>query len=376
VASDPLVSLLADLVAIPSMNPMGSGRTGPEYSEARIADYVAAYLRRNMIDVETYEVAAGRPNVLGYVSAGADSTLLLEAHTDTVHVDSMTIPPFDPVIRDGRLFGRGSCDTKGSLAAFLHSVSAIVAGKGSPKFNVIIAAIADEEYRFSGARSAVERGLKADLGISGEPTRLAVVRAHKGVTRWKITTHGVPAHSAYPEQGENAIYRMGAVLRRLEAYAKNLRESRSDPLLGPASLSVGVISGGEAVNVVPDRCVIEIDRRTLPGESREEILSAVHEALRGESDWEGESPYLSVEGMDVAAGSAVVNLLSGAVREVTGSVNVEAAQYATDAGIYNTAGIPTVVFGPGDINDAHTRRESIELESLMTTSHIIRRLLC
>jgi acetylornithine deacetylase len=373
--SDPLVRLLADLVAIPSVNPMGRGKSGPGYLEHDVAVYVEAYLRRHGVGTEVNDVLPGRPNVTGFIDAGAEKTLLLEAHCDTVQAESMTIPPFTPELRDGRLYGRGSCDTKGALAAFLHGVCSHLDAGGRLRFNVIMLAAADEEYQFTGARHAVEHGLKADFGIVGEPTRLRIVRAHKGVTRWRIVTRGVAAHSAYPERGTNAIYAMGHVLERLEEYGKTLRGSAGHPLLGSPSLSAGVIEGGEAVNIVPDRCSVELDRRTLPGETTEEVLGGARRSLRMVPGWEFDPPHLAVAGMEVPEGSPVVGLLSGAMAGEGRDVHVESAQYATDAGIYNGAGIPCVVFGPGDIAQAHTAEEWIDLENLHAASAVVRSLI-
>ena len=373
--SDPLVRLLADLVAIPSVNPMGRGKAGPGYSEHEVAAYVEAYLRRHGVETRVNDVLPGRPNVTGFIDSGAEKTLLLEAHCDTVQAESMTIPPFSPEIRDGRLYGRGSCDTKGSLAAFLYGVCSHLDAGGRLRFNVIMIAAADEEYQFTGARHAVAHGLKADFGIVGEPTRLRIVRAHKGVTRWRIVTRGVAAHSAYPERGVNAIYAMGHVLDRLEKYGKALRGSAVHPLLGSASLSAGVIEGGEAVNIIPDRCTVEVDRRTLPAETTEEVVGGVRSALEEVSGWEFDPPHLAVAGMEVPEESPVVRLLSGAIAGVCGEASVEAAQYATDAGIYNGAGIPSVVFGPGDIAQAHTADEWINIEDLHAAAAVVRSLI-
>jgi acetylornithine deacetylase len=375
VLSDPLVSLLADLVAIPSVNPMGRGKTGPGYREQEIAVYVAEYLRAHGVDTRVSEVVPGRPNVTGYIDAGAGKTLLLEAHADTVQAEAMSVPPFAPAVRNGRLYGRGACDTKGSLAAFLHGVCSTLEAGPKLRFNLVILAAADEEYQFSGARHALDAGLKADFGIVGEPTSLRIIRAHKGVTRWRIVTRGVAAHSAYPERGVNAIYAMGHVLGRLESYAATLSLTRPHPLLGSPSLSAGVIQGGEAVNMVPDRCVLEVDRRTLPGESDEHVLGGARKALEGIAGWQFEPPHLSAGGMDVPEESPVVGLLSRAVAGVCGDVQVESAQYATDAGLYNGAGIPSVVFGPGNIAQAHTAEEWIDLESLRSAAAVVRSLI-
>jgi acetylornithine deacetylase/succinyl-diaminopimelate desuccinylase family protein len=373
-SSDPLVRLLADLVAIPSVNPMGREGSGPGFLEKEVAEFVDGYLRARGVDTHVSDVAPGRPNVTGFIDVKAEKTLLLEAHLDTVRAESMSIAPFTPVVRDGRLYGRGACDTKGSLASFLHGVCSLLGAGGRLRYNVVMLAVADEEYQFTGARHAVAEGLKADFGIVGEPTRLRIVRAHKGVIRWRIVTRGIAAHSAYPERGENAIYAMGRVLGRLESYGIALRRSAPHPLLGNPSLSAGVIQGGEAVNVVPDRCEVEMDRRTLPGESSGDVLESAAKALDGVGAWSFEPPHLAVGGMEVEEESPVVRLLSGAIGRANGPVQVEAGQYATDAGVYNGAGIPTVVFGPGDIAQAHTADEWIDCEELHEAAEVVRSL--
>jgi acetylornithine deacetylase len=371
---EPVVKLLQELVAIPSMNPMGRARFSDEYSEEALAQYLAAFLKRRGLDVQLQQIAPRRLNVLASIEVHAPRTILLEAHLDTVHAENMKIAPFDPVIREDKMYGRGVCDTKGSLATFVQaSLNALE--KKSLHSNVILLFVADEEYQFTGARYAVQNGLRADYGIAGEPTRLRIVHAHKGVTRWRVWTRGRAAHSAYPERGENAIYRMADVLQRLEQYAKNLTRSKPHPVLGTPTLSVGVIEGGQAVNVVPDRCWIEIDRRSLPGETAERIVAETRKFLNDLSDWEFDEPHLSVEGMEVSKESEVVQQLATAIEAVTGTAMLEAAPYATDAGIYHAAGIPTVVFGPGDIAQAHTDEEYIDLQQVHQAVQIMERFL-
>jgi acetylornithine deacetylase len=375
VIMDPVVSLLSDLVAIPSMNPMGRGRTGAEYTEQALAEFVLTFLAKNGIDCELQQMLPGRPNVLGHIDANASQTIMLEAHLDTVHADSMTIEPFTPVVRNGQLFGRGSCDTKGSMAAFLQAVIQAKKTPGRLRYNVLLLFVSDEEYRFTGAQHAVKKGLKADFGIAGEPTQLKIVRSHKGVTRWKMVTKGVAAHSAYPERGKNAIYAMSKIINRLDKYAAELYAGSRYPLLGAPSLSVGVIEGGQAVNVVPDRCSIEVDRRTLPDETMQSVIGPIQVLLKDLPDWEMKEPHLSVAGMEVSEHAPALEALAGSIKAVQGDVTVEGAQYATDAGIYNAVGIPTVVFGPGDIAQAHTEAEFIDLHQLDQAVAIIERLL-
>ena len=354
---------------------MGRGRTGAEYTEQALAEFVLAFLTKNGIDCELQQMLPGRPNVLGYIDANASQTIMLEAHLDTVHADSMTIEPFTPVVRNGQLFGRGSCDTKGSMAAFLQAVIQAKKTPGRLRYNVLLLFVSDEEYRFTGAQHAVKKGLKADFGIAGEPTQLKIVRSHKGVTRWKMVTKGVAAHSAYPERGKNAIYAMSKIINRLDKYAAELYSGSRHPLLGAPSLSVGVIEGGQAVNVVPDRCSIEVDRRTLPDETMQSVIGPIQALLKDLPDWEMKEPHLSVAGMEVSEHAPGLKALAGSIKAVRGDVLVEGAQYATDAGIYNAVGIPTVVFGPGDIAQAHTESEFIDLHQLDQAVAIIERLL-
>jgi acetylornithine deacetylase len=168
---------------------------------------------------------------------------------------------------------------------------------------------------------------------------------------------------------------MGRVLGRLEAYGTSLRGSPPHPLLGPPSFSAGVIEGGEAVNIVPGRCTLEVDRRTLPGETAAQVLGEAAGVLGGLGGWSFDPPHLSVPGMEVSVESPAVRFLSLALRDVCGETQVEAAQYATDAGVYNGAGIPAVVFGPGDIAQAHTAEEWIDIENLHAAAAVIRRLI-
>lgn len=368
-------ALLADLVAIPSMNPMGRARAGAEYMEENVAAYVANYLRRNSVDVSVEEVEPGRPNVVARIEVRAPSTVMLEAHLDTVHADAMEVPPFTPEVKGGRLYGRGSCDTKGSLAAFLSAATSLLDRPGSLRHNIVLAAVVDEEYRFRGARHLVKSTINADWAVAGEPTLLRIVRAHKGVTRWKVVTRGRAAHSAYPERGENAIYAMAQVIERLEGHAADLLEGRPHPLLGPPSLSVGVIEGGQTVNTVPASCWIDVDRRTLPAETSESVLAPVRCLLSEVCGATLESPYLEVAGMEVAESAPAVSHLADAIRGEGLDLTVEGAPYATDAGIYSSAGIPTVVFGPGDIAQAHTAAEFLELSQLEAAVAIIKRML-
>ena len=285
--------LLEDLIAIPSVNPMGRDVSGSEFFETRVTAYLVEYLKRLDVPFEQVDIAPGRSNVIARLDSPTDSrTVLLDAHQDTVPVDGMTIAPFEPVERDGRLYGRGSCDVKGGLAAMLWAFTRLARERPSEMSNVVLSLTCDEEATSLGINHLTESWSddsrsyqlcpqRPDVAIVAEPTQLDIVVAHRGATRWKLHTQGRACHSSRPNEGINAIYRMAQVVQHLEEYAAWLPDSRpAHPLCGPATLSVGRIEGGSSVNVVPDFCVIEIDRRVIPGEDNFAAAASMRPTLR------------------------------------------------------------------------------------------------
>jgi len=373
--ADELTKLLADLVAIPSINPMGRDRAGGEYLEENLAQHVFHYLTRHKIDVEIQHVFPGRPNVLGFVDVGACETMLLEAHLDTVPVDNMSIDPFDPVVKEGKLFGRGSCDTKASLAAILLSVKSLLASRNRLFRNIIIAAVCDEEYGLSGTKAIVKKGRKIHYAIVGEPTGLEIVNCHKGVVRWRMSVHGKSAHSAYPQQGVNAIFHMAPLLEALERHSGDLLGGRRHRMLGSATLSVGIIEGGQSVNTVPNLCTIEIDRRTLPGETATAITKTIKRIVPRSIRFSMARPHLVVPGLESQKNRILVRMLKGAFHKCGREVRIHGARYVTDASLYAARGIPSVVFGPGRIEQAHSEREFVRLSEVRAAVDIYRALL-
>ncbi len=369
--------LLRDLVRLPSINPMGRPLQGPEICEYRVTRYLEDLFRSLGVPYERQPVAPQRENIIArYDSPGAERTIVLEAHQDTVPIDNMTIDPFAAKIEDGRLYGRGACDIKGGMAAMLGAFARVVRDKPKGAANVLMACSVDEEHTTLGARRMGET-LKADMAVVAEPTQLNIVHAHKGICRWHLTVPGRSCHSSSPEQGVNAIYRMGRLLTAIEKYAERLRQSRSDPLLGPPTLSVGRIEGGTSVNTVPDRCTIEIDRRIIAGEDPLETPGQLIAFLKGEGGidfpFECAPPWAHKEALTPKGAEELIARLGSAIDSVVGSHRLMAVPYGTDAPHIAQAGIPAVVFGPGDIARAHTCDEWVELAEVEQASEILYR---
>jgi acetylornithine deacetylase/succinyl-diaminopimelate desuccinylase-like protein len=360
---------------------MGRSLAGPEVLETRLSAYLEDWFTRHGIPCRRQLISPGRDNLLAkFESPGSRRTLLFDVHQDTVPTDGMTIDPFLPRIEGGRMYGRGSCDIKGGMAAMLMAIARLCRERPQGAASVVLACTVDEEFTHTGSSRLAETDLGADLAIVAEPTLLDLVHCHKGALRWKIRTCGVACHSSTPHLGINAIYRMSRVLDALIEYAVALGNSTPDPIVGPPSLSVGRIEGGQSVNIVPDWCEIEIDRRLIPGEDPERSLQEARAFL---NDRLG-----SLEGIEF--GQPCVNLpplvprldewvgpLKGAVMRVTGcEPRVVGVPYGTDAGPLGASGLPCVVFGPGDIAQAHTKDEWVELDQVRQAAEAYYQIAC
>lgn len=360
-------ALLARLVACPSVNPGDRCPIEPPYGEGPLAALLADLLRGWGAEVRVWEIAPGRPNLVA-TFRGADParSLMFEAHTDTVQVSDMTIAPFTPEVRDGRLFGRGATDTKGSMAAMLLGIRRVLDEDGRMPVTVHVASACDEELGARGARQLIGNGFRPDVAVVGEPTDLAICHAHKGTMRWCIRTRGVAVHSSAPDRGVNAIYHMARVIRLIESEVVPMLHTRRHPLLGEATISVGTIQGGTQPNVVPAACTIEVDRRLLPNEDREAVTADLRARLER---LKAEEPRLQVdveatqyyEPLDVALDSAPCRLAAVACTRALGEARFVTAPWASNAGVFAAVGIPCVLFGPGSIRQAHTKDEFIEL---------------
>lgn len=369
----PVTQILADLVRINSVNSSYEGGPG----EREIATWIRQFFEQRGMNVWEDEVLPGRPNIIARLP-GRDATrrVVLEAHTDTVTVKGMSIPPFDPRIENGKLYGRGSSDTKAGLAAMMHAVASLHADDIQPPCEVWLAAVVDEEYSYRGVVKLCE-GLTAHAALVAEPTGLRAVIACKGVLRWRIVVRGKAAHSGKPHLGVNAIYHMAQIVLGLEAEHQRLA-GRAHPLLGPATLNVGVIQGGVQVNFVPDSCAIEIDRRLLPGETVEGVLAyyqgmldtlrAKHPAL----DAFMEAPMLTDEAMETPADSAPAQLAGTVLKEMGLNGELCGVPFSCDASKLSRQGVPSLVFGPGSIDQAHAAVEFVDLAEVERAAEFYR----
>jgi acetylornithine deacetylase len=366
---DPATSLLQRLVAIPSVNP----RDTDSPAEAGMAEFVAAWLRGAGVDVEIQTVLPERPNVLGRVRGRDRSRIvLLESHLDTVEIDGMTASPFGAEIREGRLYGRGACDAKGPLAAMMLTLAAL-ARDAPPPVDVMLAGVMDEEHRYRGVTALLERGEPFVAAIVGEPTDLDLIIAHKGCVRFAVTTHGRACHSSTPWEGDNAIMGMADVLAFIRRDSEPEALATVHPRVGPATVCVSLIQGGSAVNSVPATCTIYLDRRTLPGEEPLAVWAGYRDRLQAIAPGKITvcEPYLVDYAMDTDPASSIVRALEGAVRGIGRPAAVRGVSYGTDASKLARAGIPSVVFGPGSIRQAHSADEWIELRQVEAAATIL-----
>ena len=375
----PSLRILRDLIAIPSVNPMGRDDLPPEIvGEHAIAEDLAERLRRLGLDASLVG-QDGRTSVIAEAVAGPDAeTVLVASHIDTVPIDGMEIDPFDPVVEGGRILGRGSCDTKAGMAALLEALERVLAN-GTLRRNVLIVGEADEELGSLGVNDVLDflGDRRPDWVLATEPTDLRLINAHKGVVHARICAHGRACHSSDPGLGRNAIVLLAQAILAIESSAA-VFTTRPHPQLGPATLSVGVVRGGQAPNIVPDEARIWVDRRTLPDESAESVQQQVAAALEDAGLAEDvvveacseEKPPLETA-VDALATVATAEAMTAE------GLSAEPAHVAfgTDAGVFGRAGLPGIVLGPGSIDVAHTSREFVPMEEVEAMVRIFERLL-
>lgn len=351
VADPTLVDLVSELVRIDSINPvLEPGAAG----EGELARFVAAWLRDAGLEVTVGDAAPGRPNVIGVARGrGGGRSLMLNAHLDTVGVTGMDAP-FAPSVRDGRLYGRGAGDMKGSLAAIMQVGAAAAVDR--LRGDVIVTAVADEEVASIGTEAIIQRW-RADAAIVTEPTDEVVAIAHKGFVSFEVETTGLAAHGSRPDLGIDAIAAMGPILTGIRVLDDELRSRQPHPLLGTGSIHASVIEGGQEYSSYPARCLLLGERRTIPGETSADALRELEE-IAADTGARVEATF-DRDPFEADPDSDVVRAVLGA----RGEDSLGGVSFWADSALLQAAGIPTVVFGPR-VGGLHGVEEWVDLESL------------
>jgi acetylornithine deacetylase len=366
---DELERLLSDLVAIDSVNPdLVASATG----EYKIAIYIANWLERAGMEVQFIESKSGRPNIVGIArGTGGGKTLLLNGHMDTVGSGGME-NPHKPIIKGGRLYGRGAYDMKGGLAACMLAL--VAAKKQHLRGDVVFTAVIDEEYASLGTQQLATR-FHADGAIVAEFTELQVILAHRGFVWLEVETQGRAAHGSRPDLGIDAIVKMGKVLAELEKLDLNLRSNHTHPLLGSGSVHASLIAGGKELSTYPDRCLLTIERRTLPGETPIQIEREVQEIIEKIQNSDTSFKAVVRRGLDRAPletpeETEIVKAVQAAARKVLKRfLPIAGVPFWTDAALLSSAGIPAILLGPSG-SGAHADEEWVELASVRTCADL------
>ncbi len=368
-----LIDDLSAMVQIPSPNTFGhDDPTHP--AEAAMADYFEKRLNDLKLDVETVEVADGRRNVWGRLKGTGDGpTIMLAGHLDTVGVAGYETP-YEPRHKNGRIYGRGSCDMKAGLVSYLEVVRLLIESNEPLKGDLIIAGVIDEEHAMIGSKHFGEHGPHVDYAIIAEPSSLAVSPKHRGQINLSIRTAGLSAHSSMPENGINAIYHMGAIINAIQTYAEELTKRTPDPMCGTPTCSIGVIKGGENVTSIPGFCEIEVDRRTIPGENFDSVLEELTEILDllakdiPNFEYEFLPPNLNTPPLSTDLVSPIVRSIIESCEHVTG-IPPEIIPFpgSTDAPNF---GCPSVICGAGALAQAHSLNEFVEISEIKSAVEI------
>jgi acetylornithine deacetylase/succinyl-diaminopimelate desuccinylase family protein len=361
-----ILELLSDLVNIPSYD-----------SEQHLVEYIAGRLQKIGVEYEITQVAPGRQNLIASAGEG-EKSLIFNTHTDTVppgNMENWKYPPLK-LTRDGKdLFGLGSCDAKGSLASMLAAFEALACNASSLNGRLILQAVCCEETRARGTLAEVRRGISADAAIVGEPTELIPRIGHKGGLGLEVTVYGKAAHGSAPQEGINAISGMAGLIRSLDALAEDISK-RSDPIFGSPSLAVTKISGGQAANVIPDKCIVTIDRRLIPGETIDdalnEVSAVVDEEKNSSSLMASIKKAIGIEPCRTSLEEPIVKAVRDSISQVTG-INQEFSGFTACCDMWcltRGAGIPAVILGPGKLSMAHKANEYVSLDELYLAARI------
>ena len=367
------IALARALVKIDSRNPT----LVPESpGEAECVHFLASVLDDWGFSVEVLNTNAGRPNLVARLGPADAPALMFNGHLDVVGVEGMVHAPFGAEVRDGRIYGRGSADMKGGVAAMC--AAALEAADAGSRRQILITAVVDEEYDSLGMRALIDAGIRAEAAIITEPTRLAICPAHRGFVWMDLSFKGRAAHGSRYDIGVDAITHAALVLAELEKLERTRESGPTHRLLGRGSLHASTIRGGVGMSTYPEECVLAIERRTLPGESTEKALKEIDTACATVRE---RHPQLDVRvtlttaqlPSDVPDDSPIVKRLRNALKREGESVRIEGLSAWTDAALLNEAGIPTICFGPGDIALAHAAEEFVPIAEIETAKRVLTR---
>jgi acetylornithine deacetylase len=370
------IELTRQLVRIDSRNP-SLAADGP-------GETACAKALRDVLDgwgfrTELIEETPRRTSLVARIGGGRGRSIILNGHLDTVQVDGMTHAPYSADLSDGKIWGRGSCDMKGGVAA-MCAAAARAHEAGTLNGHVIVAAVADEEWSSIGTRDVLAHGIRADAAVVTEPTRLAVAPAHRGFVWFTIAFRGRAAHGSRYDIGIDAIRHAGFLLSELDLLESRDLTQITHPLLGHASLHAGLIQGGEAMTAYPEKCVLRIERRSLPGESPDDIHAQIVAACAAVKARHATFDATVTQEVyrapsDVAVDAPIVTALRDATAAIATRAPVEGATYWADAALFNAAGIPAVCYGPGDIALAHGAVEWIPVDEITRATDVLERFL-
>lgn len=369
--ADPLsresvLDLLRDLIRIPSVNPTLAPKEA--HGEATVATFARDWLQSRGMRAWLEEAAPGRPNMVAEAGDGTGPTLILCAHLDTVGTEGMTIPPFEPRIDGNRVYGRGSFDMKGGVTAVLSAAAAF--GRSGSKGRVLVALVADEEYASVGATDFVKRH-SGDACILTEASEGQLILAHKGFVWADVTTMGRAAHGSRWDIGESAIARMGRIISALDEHDRKELRRRVHPLVGPASMHCAMVEGGVGLSTYAPACRLQIERRTLPGETPEEVVREIEGVIRSVGEEAGVACRFARSPSTCDPQQTIAECVRRAAQSVTGATPRDiGVPYWMDAAIFAEAGIPAVDYGPSGAG-AHEAVEWVDVDSVVTCARVL-----
>lgn len=372
----PAVRILDDLLRIQSVNPHYAEDAR---GERDVADYIEERMRKAGLQVTRQPVVDGRDNIIAELRVGKpESALLFEAHMDTVSIGSME-NALVPTYREGRLYGRGACDTKGALAGMIHMMEQCAQHPERLNADLVFCASVDEEYAFQGLTKFMSLNFPLSGAVVGEPTELGIVVEHKGCARFTVQTHGKSAHSSVPHKGENAIYAMMDVVRYMRERVEPELATIRSALCGKPTIVVSTISGGSQINIVPEACEISVDRRIVPGESPEQVLSEFERDIRAELSEMSLTiePLLLDPALNTPHDVAVVRSAQQAADTLGMNSSLRGVTYGSNASkLQAWKGIPSIVYGPGSIEQAHSAEEWVTVNEVVQAAEFYYQLAC